>query len=161
MTKYIIRRLLQAIPLLFIISVVLFTLMQNAGDPLATMGGRVPPRPEDRERLRQQLGLNDPVWLQYVYWLVGNDWKQIDTTGDGELDSWGRRKGAIRGDFGTSVVTRQPAMDVIASRMENTLILTLSAEVVIIVGALSIGIYSAIRQYSVMDNVLTTFSYVT
>jgi peptide/nickel transport system permease protein len=161
MTKYIIRRLLQAIPLLFIVSLVLFVLMQNAGDPLATMGGRVPPRPEDRERLRQQLGLNDPIMLQYVYWLVGNDWRQVDTTGDGELDSWGRRKGAIRGDFGTSIVTRQPAMDVIASRMENTLILTLTAEVLIIIGALTVGIYSAVRQYSWADNVLTTISYIT
>ena len=161
MTKYIIRRLLQAIPLLFIVSLVLFVLMQNAGDPLATMGGRVPPRAEDRERLRQQLGLNDPIMLQYVYWLVGNDWRQVDTTGDGEPDSWGRRKGAIRGDFGTSIVTRQPAMDVIVSRMENTLILMLTAEVLIIVGALTVGIYSAVRQYSWADNVLTTFSYIT
>lgn len=161
MTKYIIRRLLQAIPLLFIVSLVLFVLMQNAGDPLATMGGRVPPRAEDRERLRQQLGLNDPVLMQYVYWLVGNDWRQVDTTGDGEPDSWGRRKGAIRGDFGTSIVTRQPAMDVIRARMENTLILMLTAEVLIIVGALTVGIYSAVRQYSWIDNFLTTFSYIT
>lgn len=161
MTKYIIRRLLQAIPLLFIVSLVLFVLMQNAGDPLATMGGRVPPRAEDRERLRQQLGLNDPILMQYVYWLVGNDWRQVDTTGDGEPDSWGRRKGAIRGDFGTSIVTRQPAMDVIRARMENTLILMLTAEVLIIVGALTVGIYSAVRQYSWIDNFLTTFSYIT
>ncbi|MFW5696570.1 MAG: ABC transporter permease [Phototrophicaceae bacterium] len=161
MTKYIIRRLLQAIPLLFIVSLVLFVLMQNAGDPLATMGGRVPPRAEDRERLREQLGLNDPILLQYVYWLVGNDWRQIDTNGDGEPDSWGQRKGAIRGDFGTSIVTRQPAMDVIGSRLENTLILMLTAEVLIIVGALTVGIYSAVRQYSWIDNFLTTFSYIT
>jgi peptide/nickel transport system permease protein len=161
MTKYIIRRLLQAIPLLFLISLVLFVLMQSSGDPLATLGGRMPPRPEDRERLRRQMGLDQPILVQYVYWLVGNDWVKIDIDGDGEGDRYGTRKGVLRGDFGTSIVTRQPAIDVILSRMENTLILMLSAEVVIIIGSLTIGIISAIRQYSWMDNVATIFSFVT
>ncbi len=57
MTRYIIRRLLQAIPLLFIISMVIFILMQNMGDPIATMGGRKVTRSEDRIRLTRQLGL--------------------------------------------------------------------------------------------------------
>ena len=56
MTNYILRRLAQAIPQLFIISIILFTLMQAFGDPIATLGGRIPPRPEDKERLRRQLG---------------------------------------------------------------------------------------------------------
>jgi peptide/nickel transport system permease protein len=53
MGRYIIRRILQAIPLLFIISVVLFVLMLASGDPVATLGGRMPPRSADRERLRR------------------------------------------------------------------------------------------------------------
>ena len=57
MSRYIVRRILQAIPLLFIISLMLFILMINTGDPLATMGGRRATRPEDRERLSRQLGL--------------------------------------------------------------------------------------------------------
>ena len=57
MTRYIIRRLLQAIPLLFVISLALFVLMQSTGDPLATMSGRTPTRKEDRERLTRQLGV--------------------------------------------------------------------------------------------------------
>ncbi len=61
MTRYIIRRLLQAIPLLFIISLMLFVLMRSTGDPLATMGGRRMMRPEDRERLSRQLGLDKPI----------------------------------------------------------------------------------------------------
>ncbi len=56
MSRYIIRRLLQAIPLLFIISIILFVLMENMGDPLATMGGRSVTRSADRERLKRQLG---------------------------------------------------------------------------------------------------------
>lgn len=161
MTQYIFRRLLQAIPLLFFVSMILFVLMQTAGDPLATMGGRVPPRPEDRERLRRQLGLDQPVLMQYVYWLIGNDWTMIDLDGDGEAETPGNRKGALRGDFGMSIVTRQPAMDVISSRVENTAILMLTAESLAIIVALGIGIYSAVRQYSTIDNLLTSFSFIT
>ncbi|NIV30062.1 MAG: ABC transporter permease, partial [Anaerolineae bacterium] len=69
MTRYIIRRLLQAIPLLFFISLILFLLMRSTGDPLATMGGRRRMRTEDRERLARQLGLDKPIYTQYVYWL--------------------------------------------------------------------------------------------
>ncbi len=160
MYKYIIRRILQAIPLFFIISFVLFVLMQSSGDPLATMGGRVPARAEDRARLREALGLNDPILLQYTYWLIGNDWRMMDTNGDGEPDTPGRRKGVLRGDFGTSIITRQPAMEVIGDRIQNTLLLTLTAEVIIIGGALFIGIFSAVRQYSFLDHLFTTFSFV-
>lgn len=160
MTRYIVRRLLQAIPLLFIVSIVVFVLMNSAGDPLATMGGRTPPRPEDKARLRRELGLDQPVLVQYLYWLVGNDWVKIDRDGDGEGDVWGKRKGVIRGDFGVSIVTRQPAMDVINSRVENTLILGITAEGTAIILGLAIGIYSAVRQYSVIDNILTTLSFI-
>lgn len=85
MTNYLIRRMLQSIPLLFFVSIIIFVLMQTSGDPLATMGGRLPPRPEDRERLRRQFGLDQPILMQYVYWLVGNDWVRVDSDGDGEM----------------------------------------------------------------------------
>ncbi|GAB4508683.1 MAG: ABC transporter permease [Anaerolineae bacterium] len=160
MAQYIIRRILQSIPLLFLVSLVIFVLMQTAGDPLATLGGRQPPRAEDRERLRRELGLDQPVLTQYVYWLIGNDWVMIDTDGDGEGDKRGKRKGVIRGDFGISIVTRQPAMDVIGARVENTLILTATAEITAIVLGLAIGIYSAVRQYSLIDNILTALSFI-
>ncbi len=110
MGRYIIRRLLQAIPLLFIISIVLFVLMQNIGDPLATMGGRRPTRKEDRERLTRQLGLDKPVLVQYMYWLIGNDWTKVDLDGDGVAETQGTRKGVLRGDFGTSLVEKRSAL---------------------------------------------------
>jgi peptide/nickel transport system permease protein len=160
MGQYIVRRLVQAIPLLFVISLVIFTLLQSAGDPLATMGGRVPPRPEDRERLRRQLGLDQPILVQYLYWLIGNDWVMIDRDGDGEGETPGTRQGVLRGDFGQSIVTRQPAIEVILDRLPNTLLLTITAEIVIILLALIIGIVSAIRQYSLLDNILTSFSFI-
>jgi peptide/nickel transport system permease protein len=161
MTRYIIRRFLQAIPLLFIISIILFTLMQNMGDPLATMGGRTPTRSADRARLTRQLGLDKPSHMQYIYWLIGNDWTMTDMDGDGIAETRGIRKGVLRGDFGTSMVNRgRPVLAVIWDRLPNTLLLMLTAEVVIIVSALVVGIYSALRQYSVLDNIMTGVSFV-
>ena len=161
MTRYIIRRLLQAIPLLFFVSLVIFTLMQNMGDPLATMGGRNVTRAEDRERLTRQLGLDKPIIVQYLYWLIGNDWTKVDLDGDGTAETPGTRKGVLRGDFGTSLVNRgRPVLEVIWDRLPNTLLLMLAAEAVIIIGAMVIGIYSALRQYSAADNIITTISFI-
>jgi peptide/nickel transport system permease protein len=161
MGRYIIRRLLQAIPLFVIVSLVIFVLLQSAGDPLATMGGRLPTRAEDRARLRRQLGLDQPLMVQYLYWLIGNDWTKFDRNGDGEAETPGTRRGILRGDFGDSIVTKRPALEVIMSRMPNTLLLMTTSEIVIIVFALLIGVISAVRQYSRLDNILTGFSFAT
>jgi peptide/nickel transport system permease protein len=160
MTRYIIRRLLQAIPLLFIISLILFVLMQNMGDPLATMGGRRVTRAEDRIRLARQLGLDKPILVQYVYWLIGNDWAKTDLDGDGVAETPGSRKGVLRGDWGISLVNRQPVTKVIGERLSNTLLLMATAEVIIIVAALLIGIYSALHQYTAADNIITATTFV-
>ena len=160
MTHYIIRRCLQAIPSLLIISLILFFLAQNMGDPLATLGGRTRLRPADRERLTRQMGLDKPDIVQYLYWLVGNDWAKIDKDGDGVAETPGQRQGVMRGDFGMSIITRRPAWDLIAERLPNTLLLMLPAEFLIIVLSLAIGIYSALRQYSLIDNIVTSFSFI-
>jgi peptide/nickel transport system permease protein len=161
MTRYILRRLLQAVPLLFIISILLFILMRNMGDPLATLGGRTLTRASDRARLTRQLGLDKPVLVQYLYWLVGNDWTRIDLDGDGIAETQGTRKGVLRGDFGTSLVNRgRPVLQVIWDRLPNTLLLMLTAEAVIIIGSLLIGVYSALHQYSSMDNLITALSFI-
>ena len=161
MTRYIVRRILQAIPLLFVISLILFVLMRSAGDPIATMGGRRATRPEDRERLSRLLGLDKPVYVQYLYWLIGNDWAKIDVDGDGVPETPGDRRGVLRGEFGNSLVSRgKPVWDIIWERLPNTLILMIPAEVIVILVSLSIGIYSALRQYSVMDHVVTALSFI-
>lgn len=160
MTTYILRRLGQAIPQLLIISVILFTLMQAFGDPVATLGARTPPKPEDKERLRRMLGLDKPTYIQYLTWLVGNDWQKIDMDGDGVAETPGQRKGVLRGDWGNSLVTRQPVLEMIGQRLPNTLILMITAEIVIIILSLSIGLYSALRPYSFVDNLLTGASFV-
>jgi peptide/nickel transport system permease protein len=160
MTRYIIRRLLQAIPVLIIISVILFVLMMNMGDPIASMGGRSVTRSADRERLKRQLGLDKPIYVQYLYWLVGNDWTKVDLNGDGVEETPGIRKGVLRGDFGTSLNLRRPVVNVIGERLPNTLLLMLAAEVFIILGALLIGIFSALHQYSAWDNIITTITFI-
>jgi peptide/nickel transport system permease protein len=161
MARYVIRRLLQAIPLLFFVSIILFVLMGQMGDPVATMGGRRVTRPADRERLTRQLGLDQPVHMQYLYWLIGNDWRRIDLDGDGVGDTTGTRRGILRGDFGMSLMKRgQSAWEVIWDRVPNTLLLMVTSEVVIILFALLIGLFSALRQYSLADHVITAVSFV-
>ncbi|HET9913498.1 MAG TPA: ABC transporter permease [Anaerolineales bacterium] len=160
MTTYILRRLGQAIPQLFIISIILFMLMQSFGDPVATLGARNPPKPEDKERLRRMLGLDQPVYVQYLTWLAGNDWQKIDMDGDGTPETYGRRKGVLRGDLGNSLVTRRPVMEMIGERLPNTLILMVAAEIIIIILSLAIGLYSALRPYSLFDNLVTGLSFV-
>jgi peptide/nickel transport system permease protein len=160
MTRYVIRRILQAIPLLLIISVILFALINLMGDPLASFGGRQRLRAKDRERLTRQLGLDKPIPVQYVIWLVGNDWMGVDLDGDGIPDQYGTRQGVLRGDFGKSFVEKRPVLDIIGERIPNTLLLMLSSEVAILIFSLFIGIYSALRQYSVLDYAFTAFSFI-
>jgi peptide/nickel transport system permease protein len=131
------------------------------GDPIATMGGRRATRPADRERLTRQLGLDKPVQLQYLYWLIGNDWDTFDMDGDGIAESPGTRRGALRGDFGNSLMKRgSTAWEVIAERIPNTLLLMVASEAVIILLALVIGVFSALRQYSLADHLITAISFI-
>jgi len=160
MRRYIIRRLLQAVPLLFIISVILFVLMAEMGDPLATFGGRGVIKSRDRIRLTRQLGLDKPVWMQYVTWLIGNDWLKLDLDGDGVFESCGTRKGILRGDMGFSFITRRPVSEMIVERLPNTLLLMLVSEVITLVVALVIGLTSALKQYSVYDHLVTALSFI-
>lgn len=159
MTTYILRRLIQTVGLLFILSVILFTLVNAApGGPVTAFAGRRP-RPERVEQLKRQFGLDQPLPLQYVYWLVGNDWTKIDSDGDGIKDEPGSRKGILRGDFGLSYRTRKPALDEIASRLPNTIYLMSITMAVALIIAIPLGIYSAIKQYSLFDFFATTFSF--
>ncbi len=160
MTRYIIRRLLQAIPLLLIISFVLFILANAMGDPLASFGGRRRIRSDDRERLSRQLGLDQPIIIQYVIWLAGNDWMKIDSDGDGVANEHGTRKGVLRGDFGDSFMQKRPVLEIIGERVRNTLLLMVSSETLLLLMSLFIGIFSALRQYSTLDYVFTAFSFI-
>ena len=159
MGRYIVRRLLQAIPMLFILSVVLFTLVSIApGDPVAALSRRRP-RPGMREKLERQFGLDQPLPLQYVIWLVGNDWMKVDADGDGIKDGYGERRGILRGDFGFSFRTHKPVLEEIAERLPNTIYLMSVTLIVVAIIAIPLGVISAVKQYSVFDIVVTTLSF--
>ena len=159
MTTYILRRLLQTIGLLFLLSVILFALVNVApGGPLSAYGGRRI-RPEKIEILKRQFGLDKPLVVQYLYWLTGNDWIKVDSDGDGLTDVPGTRKGILRGDFGFSYRTREPVLQEIGLRLPNTIYLMTITMLVALVIAIPIGIYSAVKQYSVFDFFATTFSF--
>ncbi|MCD6289651.1 MAG: ABC transporter permease [Anaerolineae bacterium] len=138
MTKYIIRRLLQAIPLLWIISVIVFLLLQIIpGGPMAAYEQNPNITPEDMARLEEQLGLNDPIHVKYLKWL-GN---------------------ILRGDWGYSLATKRPVLQEIGDRLPNTLLLMGVAFMTTILFSLPIGIFSALRQYSIFDHVVTTIAF--
>ena len=159
MTTYIIRRLIQTIGLLFLLSIILFALVNIApGGPLSAYGGRRI-RPERVEILKRQFGLDQPLPLQYIYWLAGNDWLQIDSDGDGIADELGTRKGILRGDFGFSYRTREPVLHEIGLRLPNTITLMGITMLTAILIAIPLGIYSALKQYSIFDFFATTFSF--
>jgi peptide/nickel transport system permease protein len=145
--------------MLFILSAGLFVLVNVApGDPVAAMSGQRP-RPQVRERLRRQLGLDQPLAVQYVVWLIGNDWMKIDADGDGIADGRGERKGILRGDFGFSYKTRKPVLDEILERLGNTVYLMTITLIVVAIIAIPVGIISAIKQYSFFDISVTTLSF--
>jgi peptide/nickel transport system permease protein len=160
MTTYIVRRLIQTIGLLFLLSVVLFAMVNLApGGPLAGQGQSRHINPEKVELLKRQFGLDKPLPTQYIIWLVGNDWMKVDTDGDGIPDSYGTRKGILRGDFGFSFRTRQPVLTEISQRLSNTIYLMSITMALAVLVAIPIGIISAIRQYSAFDITVTTFSF--
>lgn len=160
MGHYVVRRLLQAIPLMFIVSIVLFALVNLApGGPLAGRGQSRQILPEYAAKLKRQFGLDQPLVLRYVYWLVGNDWTKIDTDGDGIKDSRGQGKGILRGDFGFSYRTRKPVIDTIKTYLKNTVYLMSVTLIVVAIIAIPVGVISAVKQYSFFDIVVTTLSF--
>ncbi len=160
MGTYIVRRLLQAIPMLLLVSIVLFALVNIApGGPMSAYSrtNRMPE--EKKEAIRRSFGLDKPLPVQYIVWLVGNDWMQVDTDGDDLPDGYGTRKGILRGDFGFSYKTRDPVLDIITDKLPNTLYLMFFTLLAVGIVAIPIGIISAIKQYSTFDITATTLSF--
>ena len=160
MGQFIARRLMQTLGMLFLLSILLFVLVNLApGGPLAGYGQSRHILPARAEILKRQFGLDKPFALQYLIWLVGNDWMRVDADGDGAPESLGSRKGILRGDFGFSFRTRQPVLVEISQRLWNTIYL-MSVTLLVSLGvAIPIGVISAARQYSFFDILVTTFSF--
>jgi peptide/nickel transport system permease protein len=161
MSKYVIRRVFQAIPLLFLVSFVFFFLVNlTPGGPLGIYGPSKLLTEEKAALLNRQFGLDQPLPMQYVIWLFGNDWMQVDADGDGIKESYGTRKGILRGDFGISYQYRKPALEKIIDVLPNTIYLMSVTLIIVLIFAVPIGIISAVKQYSLFDIFATTFSYI-
>jgi peptide/nickel transport system permease protein len=159
-SNYIFRRLLQAFFLLFVLSIVMFALVNLVpGGPLAGHGQSRHVRPERIAALKRQFGLDKSLPEQYLIWLAGNDWMRVDADGDGIEESYGTRRGVLRGDFGFSFRTRKPVLGEIALRLPNTIYLMSVTLLVALMLAIPAGVISAVRQYSKFDLTVTTFSF--
>lgn len=125
MFAFLVRRLLQALVVMFVISIISFSIQDNLGDPLREMVGQSVSE-EQRQALRDELGLNDPFLVQY-----------------------GRFLGkAVQGDLGTSYFFKEPALDVILKKLPITLELVFGATLIIILFSVPLGVYSAINPQS-------------
>jgi peptide/nickel transport system permease protein len=156
MSAYIFRRLLQAIPTFFGVTIIAFLMMLSApGDPIDLITFN-PTRadPAATESLRRKLGLDQPPMVQYVYWLAGNDWAKFDTDGDGVPDTYGERKGLLRGDFGQSLKHRRPVGELILEKIPATLLLTFSALIVGYSVGIFFGVLAAVYHKTWVDQVI-------
>src|SRR5581483_205697 len=138
MTRYVLRRLLIALPALLGISVVLFTVLALApGDPFEELATNPNVPAEVRANLRARFGLDDPLPVRYVRWLTA----------------------MLRGDWGFSFVSRVDVDTLILQRLPTTLLVLGSAQLLGLLIALPVGTYSAMRPYSLFDQVATTLAF--
>lgn len=153
MIKYIIRRFLQAIPTFFGITLLSYLIMVAApGDPVSLMTFDPSMSPQVRERMAARLGTNDPWPLQYIRWLIGDDWMSFDTDGDGEPDEWGTRKGILRGDFGQSFRYKADPLILITERLPATIELNIATLLISLTIGLIIGVLAAVWRGGKFDS---------
>lgn len=150
MTRYLIRRVMQAIPTFLGITLVTFAIIKLApGDPVMQMTFDPKIKPETRAKIRHQLGLDRPVIIQYLIWLTGNDWMRWFGQ---EVDERALTKGVLRLDFGKSYQEKRPASEIILERAPNTIQLNIAALLISYTIGLPVGVYSAVRQNGSFDN---------
>ncbi len=139
MHRFIARRLVQAVPLLLGISVLAFLLLQAIpGGPSAAYRGMANVSAEDLARIERELGLDRPLPLQYVSWLVR----------------------FVQGDWGISFVARRPVLDLVMERLPATLMLMAAGLGVSLLLAVPLGIMAAVKRNSWIDHTLTLGSFV-
>ena len=137
--QYLIRRLLITIPSLLGISVLLFTVLAMApGDPFEELASNPAVPPEVRAALRASFGLDDPIYLRYLHWLLA----------------------MLRGDWGFSFVSRMNVDTLILQRLPTTLVVIGAAQLIAILVALPVGVLAATKPYSLFDQVANTLAFV-
>lgn len=139
MGRYIARRLVTAVPILIGISVVLFAILHlSPGDPLSIYAANPNITPEVKARIVHHYGLDRPLAVQYLRWV----------------------RGLVTGDWGQSFFENRPVTDVVRDRLPITLTVMGAAFGLSLLLAFPIGVVSAVKQYSFLDHVLTTTSFV-
>jgi peptide/nickel transport system permease protein len=139
MSKYVVRRLLISIPVLAGISLILFTVLAMApGDPFEELATNPNVPPEVRANLRAQFGLDDPIPVRYARWFTS----------------------MVKGDWGFSFVSRIDVGTLIMQRLPTTLWVLGLAQLLGLMVALPVGIYAAMRPYSLFDQISTTFAFI-
>ncbi|WP_019152659.1 ABC transporter permease [Robertmurraya massiliosenegalensis] len=133
---YIIKRILSLIPVLFVVSIIVFLIIHlTPGDPATTMLGDEAST-EKIQELREQLGLNLPLYQQYVNWLLG----------------------VFQGDLGTSYFMRDPVTVAIITHLGPTVSLTIIAQIIALFIAIPVGIFAAKRRGTASDQTVMGFS---
>ena len=139
MGRYLLRRLLIAVPSLLGISIVLFTILALApGDPFGELASNPAVPPEVRAALRAQFGMDDPVLQRYFHWLVA----------------------MLQGDWGFSFVSRVDVDQLIWQRLPATLFVIGSSQILALLIALPVGVYAATRPYSLFDQIANTLAFI-
>jgi peptide/nickel transport system permease protein len=139
MGRYLLRRLLIAVPSLIGISIVLFTILALApGDPFGELATNPAVPPEVRLALRAKFGMDDPILLRYVRWLTS----------------------MLHGDWGFSFVSRVDVDTLIWQRLPATLIVIGSSQILALMIALPVGVYAATKPYSLFDQIANTFAFI-
>ncbi len=139
MSQYVLRRLLIAIPSLLGISLVLFTVLALApGDPFSELATNPNVPPEVQLALRAKFGLDDPIYLRYLHWLVA----------------------MAQGDWGFSFVSRMNVDTLILQRLPATLFVLGSAQVLALLVAIPVGVYAATKPYSIFDQIANTLAFI-
>jgi peptide/nickel transport system permease protein len=139
MGQYVLRRLLIAIPSLLGISLVLYTVLALApGDPFGELTTNPNVPPEVAAALRKSFGLDDPVYLRYLHWLVA----------------------MAHGDWGFSFVSRMNVDSLILQRLPTTLYVIGSAQLLALSIAIPVGVYAATKPYSIFDQIANTLAFI-
>ncbi len=137
MTTFIIRRILASIPVLVIASFLIFVSVSAAGDPLATLKQNPLASEQTLKNITEAKHLDEPLLIRYGYWV----------------------KEAVTEKFGTSLLVEEPIWNDLKRVLPHTIQLVLLSELLAILIGVALGVYSAIRQYSVFDYATTTFSF--
>ncbi|CUJ52196.1 ABC transporter permease [Achromobacter xylosoxidans] len=135
MLSFIAQRLIQSVLVMLTVALIAFSMFRYVGDPIASMVGQ-DTTPEQREQLREQLGLNDPFVVQYAHFVAN----------------------AARGDFGISYRHRRPVSELLEERLPATLELSFVSAVMALALGIPMGIYTALKRHGVLSKTFMAIS---